>query len=213
MRLDRRWLIPLTLILAAFFLYLFFPLLIEGTNSLLAILVLGGTIILALPQMVWWGVGVTILIFWGLRVLTNLGVSRLSWSRKKGRQPYDHPHGSLRAIQHRLWAASSGRYFQDEGRDILRSLAIDLIALKLDISEEEARKRFLQGDWTEDQALKDYFSQEPTWGRERQGLWRRFKRTKSPAFPEETQKALDRLKSHRNFSKGGEIFDLANHNH
>jgi hypothetical protein len=163
--------------------------------------------------MLWWGVGVTILVFWGLRVFMNLEISTLSKSRKREGQPYDHDyHGRFRVIRQRLLGASSRRYSRDEVRNILRSLAIDLITLKLDISEEEARQRFRQGGWTEDRALRAYFFAEPDRGKEKQGLWRRFKRTKYPAFLEETQEALDRLKSYNNFSDGRKRFDLANHN-
>jgi hypothetical protein len=213
MKPDRRWGIPLFVTLGALFIYFTFPLLVQGMNSLIKFIIGGIFILLALPQMLWWGVGVTILIFWGLRVLMNLEISRLSKSGKREGQPYDYDyHGRFRVIRQRLLGASSRRYSQDEVRNILRSLAIELIALKLDISEEEARQRFRQGDWTEDRALEAYFLPEPHRGKEKQGLWRRFKRTKSPAFLEETQEALDRLKSYRNFSEGRKRFDLANHN-
>lgn len=212
MRLDRRWEMTLSVIFGALFIYLAFPLLVRGTEFLLMFIEGGIFILLVLPQMLWWGVGMTVLIFWGLQVLINLGISGLRDSRKKEGNSYDHDyHGHFRAIQQRLLQASSGRYYQDEVKNILRSLAIDLITLKLDIPEEEARKRFQQGDWTEDQALKAYLSQELFRGKEGQGLWRRFKRKKSQAFLEETQEALDRLKSYSNFSDGGKRFDLAIH--
>jgi hypothetical protein len=140
-------------------------------------------------------------------------MSRLSKPRKKKRQPYDHDyHGRFREIQQSLSRARSGRYSQGEVRNIFRSLAIDLIALKLDIPEEEARQRFHRGDWTEDRALKAYFSEDLTQEEEGQGLWRQFRRVKAPAFLEETQETLERLKSYSNFSNGGEKFDLVNPN-
>ena len=212
MRLNRSWEILLVVTLGALFIYFAFTLLVRGMEFLLTFILGGIFILLALPQMLWWGAGMTILIFWGLQVLINLGIGRLPSSHKKEGQSYDHDfHGRFRAIQQRLLRASSRRYYQDEVKNILRSLAIDLISLKLDISEQEAKERFRQGDWTQDQALKDYFFEEPAWEKEREGLWRRFKRAKAPAFLEKTQKALDRLKSYGNFSDGGKRFDLANH--
>ena len=213
MRLDFRWKIPLSMTMGALFIYLAFPLLVRGTEFLFMLILGGIFILLALPQMLWWGVGLTVLISWGLGVLINLGISGLRDSRKKEGQPYDHAyHGRFSFIQQRLLGAASGsRYYQDEVKNILRSQAIDLITLKLDISKEEARQRFQQGDWTEDQVLKAYLSQELFRGKEGQGLWRRFKRKKSQAFLEKTQKALDRLKSYNNFSDEGKRFDLTNH--
>ncbi len=192
------------MILAALFIYLTLPLLVRGTEFLLMFIFGGMLILLDLPQMLWWAVGVTFLIFWGLRVLFSLGMGGLRNSRKRKGQAHGHDyHGRFRAIQQSLLWASHGRYSQGEMRETFRSLAIDLISLKLDIPEEEAIKRFHRGDWIEDGALKAFFSEGLTQEEERHGLWRRLKRKKSPVFLEETQEALNRLKSYSHFSEGG----------
>jgi len=200
MKHDPRWKIPLSATLGALVIYSVFPLLVQGMDSLLRF-ILGGIFILsALPQMLWWAAGVTVLTFWGLRILINLVTRKSPEPYEKGGQAEDQNYrGRLRVIYQRLLGASSGRYYQEEARNILRSLAVDWIALKLDISEEEARERFLQGNWTEDRTLKAYFFEDPPWGREKQGFWRRFRRFKrkeNRTFLEETEKALDRLKSY-----------------
>ena len=210
MRLDRWWGIPLSVTLGAIFICFAFPLLVQGMDSLLGFIRGGIFVLLALPQVLWWGIGVTILSIWGLLILVNLGINKLSSSNEPSTLLFSH--GRFRTIHRSLSQAGLGSHYQDEVRNILRSLAIDLITLKLDISEEEARQRLQQGDWTEDQALKAYFSQERSREEEERGFWRRFKRKKSPAFLEETQETLDRLRSYNNFSDGGKRFDLANPN-
>lgn len=211
MRLDRWWGILLSVTLGAIFIYFAFPLLVQGMDSLLGFMRGGIFVLLALPQVLWWGIGVAILSIWGLLILVNLGINKLSSANEPSTLPSSQ--GRFRAIHRSLSQAGLGSHYQDEVRNILRFLAIDLITLKLDISEEEARQRVQQGDWTEDQALKAYFSQERTREEKGQGFWRRFKRKKSPAFLEETQETLDRLRSYSNFSDGGKSFDLANPNH
>ncbi|NWF54902.1 MAG: hypothetical protein HXY45_08935 [Syntrophaceae bacterium] len=155
MKSDRRWLLPLVLILAAGFLYLTFPLWVEGVRSFLVILILGGTILEALPQVVWWMAGLAILVFWGLRMIVRLADRELAGKKESGgNSPFS---GRLRVICRTLSRGGAGWYFQDEVRNLLRSLAVDLIALKLAIFEEEAQQRFQKGDWTEDLLLKTYF--------------------------------------------------------
>jgi len=197
MKPDRLWLLPLTLILGASFLYFSFPLLVEGTRSLLTILILGGTILSALPQVVWWAMGGAFLVFWGLEVIVHLASRELA-GKKKARvnSPFS---GRLRTIHRTLSRGGSGRYFHDEMRNLLRSRAVDLIALKLDISEKEALQRFQKGDWTKDPLLKTYFSEEKNWGKDKQGLWLGFKKSKAPDFLEKARTALERLETYGNF--------------
>ncbi len=198
MKPDRRWLLPLILILAAGFLYLTFPLWFEGVRSFLVILILGGTILQALPQVVWWIVGLAILVFWGLGMIVRLAGRELAGKKEsKGNPPFS---GSLRAIYRTLSRGGAGWYFQDEVRNLLRSLAVDLISLKLAISEEEARQKFQKGDWTEDLLLKTYFSEERNWEKERQGLWRRFRNPDPFHFLETARTTLARLKDYGNDS-------------
>jgi len=197
MKTDRRWLLPLTLIPAASFLYFSFPLLVEGIHSLLAILILGGTILRALPQILWWFVGGAFLVVWALGVIVHLA-GREPAGKKEGKSDFPFS-GRLRAIHRTLFRGGSGRYFQDEVRNLLRARAVDLIALKLDISEEEAQKRFQKGDWTEDPLLQMYFSEEKNWGKEKRSLWSRLKKSKSPDFLEKARTVLERLETYGNF--------------
>jgi hypothetical protein len=197
MKPDRRWLLPLSLILVAFFLYFAFPLLVEGVRSLLVILILGGTILRALPQILCWLVGGAFLVFWGLGVIVHLASRELAG--KKEARVHSPVSGRLRAIHRTLSRGGSGWYFQDEVRNLLRSRAVDLIALKLDISEDEAQQRFQNGDWTEDPLLKEYFSEEKNRGKEKQGLWPRLKKSGPPDFLEKARTALGRLETYGNF--------------
>ena len=139
MKIDR-WLMALILIVAGLVIYALYPLLIYGMELLLFIMAQGISTLLALPQLLWWLSGAIFLTFWGLRVLLRLGTNFFS---APGRPlPAAAFHGRLQALRRRLYDAKSGPYSQDEIRQLLRLLTIDLIALKLDFSEEEARKRF-----------------------------------------------------------------------
>jgi len=197
MKTDRRWLILPTLILAASFLYFSFPLVVEGIHSLIAILILGGAILWALPQILWWILGTAFLVLWSLGVIVHLAGRELAGKMKtKSDRPFS---GRLRAIHRTLSRGGSGRYFQDEVRNLLRARAVDLIALKLDISEEEAQKRFHEGDWTEDPLMKTYFSEANNWGKENRGKWRWLQKSKNPDFLQNAQSALERLEIYGNF--------------
>lgn len=196
MKTDRRWLLPLILISAASFLYLSFPLLVEGIHSLLAILILGGTILRAMPQILWWVMGGAFLVFWGFGVIVRLASRELA-GKEKGKVDFTFP-GRLRAIHRTLFRGGSGRYFQEEVRNLLRARAVDLIALKLDISEEEAQKRFQKGDWTEDPLLQMYFSEEKNWPKEKRSPWPWFKKSRPPAFLEKARTSLERLETYGN---------------
>jgi hypothetical protein len=198
MKSDRRWFLLLMLILAAVLLYISFPLLVEGVGSFLVILVLGATILRALPQVVWWIMGLTFLVLWGLGIIVLLAGRELAGKKEsRGNSPFS---GRLRAIYRTLSRGGAGWYFQDEVRNLLRSLAVDLISLKLAIPEEEALQRFQKGDWTEDLLLKTYFSEERNWEKERQGLWRRFRKSDPSHFLETARTTLARLKDYGNDS-------------
>jgi hypothetical protein len=199
-----RWLIPLLLILAGLVICALYPLLIQGMELLLFIMVQGGSALLALPQMLWWLSGAIFLTFWGLKLLLRLGKHIFSASKS----PFHRPslHGRLSALWQYLYSArSEGSYSQDEVRQFLRLLTIDLIALKLDISEEEARKRFFQGDWTQDHVLKAYLYKERDFVTQMLGkrFLRWLKRSERPVFLEETREVVNRLKEYRNFADGG----------
>ena len=208
MRLDRRWFLLPVFILSALFLYLAFPLLIEGIHSLLAAMVLGGTVLWALPQVLWWAMAGVLLALWGLGTMIRLWSGRTS--RKNMTKMESFPAGRMEAIQKTLVRAGSGRYFREEARNLLRSLAVDLTALKLDLSEEEASQRFIRGDWTDDPELKVFFSIDPDRGKEKQCLWPWSNKSRPPVFLGEVQNILDRLKAYGNFPGGKGKYDQPN---
>jgi hypothetical protein len=212
MRTDR-WLMALILIVAGLVIYALYPLLIYGMELFLFVTVQGLSVLLALPQLLWWLAGAMFLTFWGLKLLLRLGTNFL-WA--PGRPlPAAAFHGRLQALRHRLYAATSGPFSQDEIRQLLRLLTIDLIALNLDLSEEEARKRFFQGDWTSDHVLKAYLYKERHLVR--QGLGQRFmqwfRKLETPSFLQETGDILNHLETYRSFSDGEEQIDIADSAH
>ena len=205
MRLDRCWFLLPVLILSALFLYPAFPLFVEGIRSLLAVMILGGTILWALPQVLWWAMAGVILALCGLRIIIRL------WSRLPAREDMSKmefsPAGRMGAIQKALVRSGSGKYFREEAKHLLRSLAVDLMVLKLELSEEEVKWRLIQGDWTDDPALKAFFSEEPDREKEKQGRWPWLKRSKPPAFLDEVRNILDRLKAYTDFPEGKGRYD------
>lgn len=199
-----RWLVLLLLILAGGVIYVLYPLLIYGMELILFIMIQGGSALLALPQKLWWLTGAIFLIFVGLKLLFRLGEGIFTASKSPSHTP--SLHGRLSALQQNLYNVRlDGSYSQDKVRQHLRLLATDLIALKLDISEEEARKRFFQGDWTQDHVLKAYLYKEREFVTQMLGkrFLRWLKRSERPVFLEETREVVDHLKKYRDFSDGG----------
>jgi hypothetical protein len=203
----------LILIVAGLVIYALYPLLIYGMELLLFIMVQGFSVLLALPQLLWWLAGAIFVTFWGLKLLLRLGTNFFS---APGRPlPPAAFHGRLQALRRRLYDAKSGPYSQDEIRQLLRLLTIDLIALKLDLSEEEARKRFFQGDWTINHVLKAYLYKERDSVRQRLGqrFMRWFRKLETPSFLQETRDDLNHLEAYRSFCDGGEQIDTTNSKH
>jgi hypothetical protein len=199
-----RWLVLLLLILAGGVIYVLYPLLIYGMELLLFVMAQGISFLWALPQILWWLSGAIFLTFWGLKLWLPLGESIFSASKSPLHRP--SLHGRLSVLRQTLDSArSDGSYSQDKVRQLLRLLATDLIALKLDISEEEARKRFFQGDWTQDHVLKAYLYKEREFVTQMLGkrFLRWLKRSERPVFLEETREVVDHLKKYRDFSDGG----------
>jgi hypothetical protein len=114
--------------------------------------------------------------------------------------------GELRSS---LYEARWETYSQDKVRQLLSSLAIHLISLRLDISEEEARKLYFRADWTEDEIVKAYFYKERAAVKKRRLLPRWFKKSGPSLFLKETGQILNRLGHYSHSINGGE-FDHAN---
>jgi len=211
-RIERRLtpLILMILIVGGLLLYTAYPLLIYGMNLLLFIIVQGVSVLLALPQVLWWLLAVIIFIFLGLKLLLRLGKNIFSGSGIP--LTVLSFHGRLSALRQCICSARSAPYSQDEVRQLLRSLAIDLIALKLDISQEEARNRFSREDWTQDQTLKVYLYKERDFEARRLGqrLLQWFRKSETPEFLRETKETIARLKYYRDFADGGEKNDITN---
>jgi hypothetical protein len=193
MRRDRRWLFLLLLALAGGMFYALSPLL-----YLFAFIFRQGIhLIIALPQIVWWLIGGAILTFYGLHVFVRLQKSAFP----KIPEPQFPPQSQGRLAERRrsLYEANSGAYSRDEVRRFLSTLAIDLISLKLDISEEAARKLYLRGDWTEDEILKTYFYKEKdtTALKKRKRLLRWFKEPEPSPFLKDTSQIMNRLTHYR----------------
>ena len=205
-----RWLMALILIVAGWVIYALYPLLIYGMELLLFIMVQGISALLALPQLLWWLAGSIFLTFWGMKLLLRFGTN--FFLAQSSPQPAAAFHGRLQALHRRLSDARLGPYSQDEVRQLLRLLAIDQIALKLDISEGEAREVFSRGDWTQDHVLKAYLYKERDFVTQRleQRLMRWFRKLETPSFLQETRGVLNHLEAYRSFSDGGEQIGIAN---
>ena len=206
---NDRWFMVLILIVAGLVIYALYPLLIYGMELFLFVMVQGLSVLLALPQLLWWLTGAIFLTFWGLKLLLRLGTNLFSAPGRP--RPAAAFHGRLQALRRRLYAAKSGPFSQDEIRQLLRLLTIDLIALKLDLSEEEARKRFFQGDWTRDPVLKAYLYKKRDLVRQRLGqrFMQWLRKLETPSFLQETREVLNHLEAYRSFSDGGEQIDIA----
>jgi len=188
MRHDRHWLFDIVLVVAGLLIYMFSCLL----DLFLVVLREGMNLFIAMSQIVWCLIGITIMIVWGFRLLAQLG-KRLFTTRPQP-QPGMHFRGRMGELRSSLCKACWETYLQDKVRKLLSSLAIDLISLRLDISGEEARKLYFRVDWTEDEILKSYFYNErDTTAKTRRRLLKWFKKPKPSSFLKETVEALNRL--------------------
>jgi hypothetical protein len=172
--------------------YALFPLL----GLFRVVLRAGVNLLLAMPQTVWWVIGVTIVTVWGVHLLLRLGKRALPNTAR----PFTTAsfHGRLSELRESLYGADSSTYAQDRIRQCMSTLTIDLISLRLDISEEEARKLHFKADWTEDEILKSFFDRKrnaPDRTQKRLTAW--FKKSKPSPFLKETAEILDRLTHYR----------------
>jgi hypothetical protein len=184
---DRLWLFGIVLVVAGLLIYALSPLL----DLFLVVLREGMNLFLAMPQIVWWLIGITIMIVWGFHLLAQFG-KRLFPTRPQP-QPVPQFHGRMGKLRSSLCKARWETYSQDKVRQHLSSLAIDLISLRLDISEEEARKLYFRGDWTDDEIVKAYFYKERPHVKKRRLLPRWFKKSERPLFLKETSQVLNCL--------------------
>jgi uncharacterized membrane protein (DUF485 family) len=193
---DRRWRIAPFVVLAALFFYFSFPLLIQETHSFLAAIIYGGTMFRALPQALLWAMATLLLSIWGSRIIIRVGSE---WRPRRKMNKVESLGGRMEAIHNVFTRAESSKYSQDEVRNLLRSLVLNLIVLKLEISEAEARDRLIQGNWTEDSLLKTFFAKKPDLGEEKHSRWSWSKESSTPAFLDEVRNILDRLESYGDF--------------
>jgi len=206
MRRDRRWLFLLVLMLLGLLIYALSPLL----DLFLVVLREGVNVILAVPQLLWWLIGVAVLTISGLHLLLRLAESAFSGQAKP--LPPLRSHGRLSEVRGSLHEALSEIYWQEKVRQLLSSLTIDLISLRLDIPEEEGRKRYFRADWTEDEILKSYFYRErDTTAKSRRRLAKWFTKSKPSSFLKETGEILNRLNYYSRSVNGGK-FGHANGN-
>lgn len=188
---EHRWFLPVILTAGGLFLYFSFPLWVEAAHSLVGVFILVTKILPALPKILWWVAGVALLGFWAIAVF--LKFARMNPKNNKEKKVVPAFPGRLAAIQSTLSRAGSGRYSREEIRNLLRSQAVSLIALEMNISEEESWKIFQKGDWTEDSLLRDYFFEvkDP---KEKKWSWRpRFGKSDPTGFLEKTRTVLERL--------------------
>ena len=201
MRPDRQWLFLFVVVLVGVLVYALSPLL----NVFLFFFRQGINLILAIPQLVWWLIGGAILTFWGLHLLVQLRKSALLPGVPEP-QPARQSRGHLSELRKSLYEADSGSYSQDRVRQHLSTLAIDLISLRLDMSEEEARKLYFRADWTEDQIVKAYLYKEREMATKNRGrLPRWFKKSQPSVFLKETGQVLNRLDHYSHSPNGGKF--------
>jgi len=188
MRPDRRWLFLFMVILFGLLLYAISPIL----DLFLIVLRQGVSLILAMPQLAWWLIGGAILAIWGLHLLVQLGKNAFPGPPEPLSAP--RSHGPLSELRGSLYEARSETYSQDKVRQLLSSLAIDLISLRFDIAEEEARRLYFRADWTEDEIVKTYLSKKrDTTAKSRRPLPKWFKKSEPSLFLKETGHILNRL--------------------
>jgi hypothetical protein len=190
MKFEGRWEMILFWMAVGGFILFTFPLWVYGLSILGGIAWQMG----ALPQVLWWNLGLAILGGWGLIGLARR--SKLRWpgfSKEKSSFPFSS--GPLRSLYQSFGQARGSAYGQEKIMNQLQSLAIDLLTLKRNLPEEEGRKIFRQGDWTDDPELLSFFQERPAFREKRPGILRRRIKSFEPDFLLKSQKVLDRLRS------------------
>jgi len=194
MRLDRKFFSVFMAIPGFLAIGLLSLLLAEGMVAMWGLIVIGMRLLVDLPQWYWWAAGIAALSIYGLGISGNL--LSMMWPRAKESPSALVAPGRLGTIYGSLSRKNHGEYYRRELRDLLGSLAVDVIALKRDIPESDALRVFREGSWTDDQGLRSYLLPGESSREQSRDMWRRFRKRKPAPFLEETQDALERLSSY-----------------
>lgn len=127
--------------------------------SLVQAIAAGWESVEGLSQALWWLLGGLIPALWALKLLATLARRALN-PRKAAAQEKARP-GRMRQIQGLLERGPQSRYAQEETSALLRTLAIDLIALRRDVTEEEARQILLSDGADEEAVLRPLLADAP----------------------------------------------------
>lgn len=166
-------------------------LLAEGMVAMGRLIMLGMRLLGDLPQWFWWAAGIAALSICGLGISGNL--LSMMWLRAKESPSALVAPGRLGTIHRSLSRKGYGEYRRRELRDLVGSLAVDLITLKRDIPESDALRIFREGDWTDDPGLGSYLFPRESSREQSPGRRRWFRKSKPASFLEETHDALERL--------------------
>lgn len=196
MRIDPSRLKALLLSLGIGVVLMAYPLLGDRMDGLFAMPALWIRIVLALPQILWWIIAGLILSFWGLAIWGRWGEHTGPVQKKPA--PGGPFYGDIRRLRDILAQAGSGKYFQDQVRQRLRTLAVNLISLRQGTPEEKALEQFREGEWTHDEVLRGYWNlREELHPRRRINHLRHWFKPPPPRlFLQETEDVLNRLQSY-----------------
>jgi hypothetical protein len=214
MQFKQRLFIIGALLTAGLLIYAVFPFLVYGFKAAFLLFVAAVSALLALPRLLWWLSGVLLLSFIYFKLL--LQWRKTLFIRSSKTRPMHPIPGRLNNVYEWLDQANTGGdYSQDRIRELCSALAVDFIALKQDLSQTEARKLFLTGDWTRNENLKTYFSE-----RQRSGiktilgrLQQRFGKSRVPGFLQETRIIINLLEQDRDETDAETKANLASLDH
>jgi hypothetical protein len=214
MRLKQRLFIIGALLTAGLLIYAAYPFLVYGFKAAFLLLFAAVSALLALPRLLWWLSGVLLLCFLISKLLLQWG--RTLFRRSSKIRPMRLFPGRLNDVYEWLEQANTGgAYSRDRVSELCGALAVDFIALKLDLSQEDARKLFWTGDWTRDENLKTYFfeKQKPGTSTILGRLQQRFGKSRVPGFLKETRIIINHLELDRNETNAETKNDLTGPDH
>jgi hypothetical protein len=198
MRFKQRLFIIGALPAAGLLIYAAYPFLVYGIKAAFLLLVAAVSALLALPRLLWWLSGALLLSFIYFKLL--LQWRKTLFTRSSKTRPMNPIPGRLNNVYEWLDQANpDGIYSQERIRELCSTLAVDFIALKQDLSQTEARKLFLTGDWTRNENLKTYFSEKRRPGTKTilDRLINRFGKSRAPEFLQETRTIINLLEQDR----------------